>query len=127
MDQSTVTALVVAFLSLLAVLVTIASILILSRGKIYHRIPVKSRPRRWVIAIFFSYFVVFCLWFPVWLFYPHSVISQVLSIMFAAFTACIAVLYVLGKAGAILSAIISLIVVLVEWIKELSERRDPPI
>jgi hypothetical protein len=69
MDQSTLTVLVIAFLSLLAICVTVASIVILSGGKLYHKIPAKSRPRRWVIAIFFSYFVVFCVWFPVWFFY----------------------------------------------------------
>ena len=43
MEQSTVTALVIAFLSLLAVFVTVASILILRGGKFYHKIPEKSR------------------------------------------------------------------------------------
>jgi hypothetical protein len=60
MDQSTLTVLVIAFLSLLAICVTVASIVILSGGKLYHKIPVKLRPRQWFIAIFFSYFVVFC-------------------------------------------------------------------
>jgi hypothetical protein len=87
MDQSKATLLVIAFLSLLAVFVIVASILILSGGKVYHKIPEKSRPRRWFVAIFFSYFVTFCGWFPVWFFYPRSIISHVLSFIFGAFTA----------------------------------------
>jgi hypothetical protein len=127
MDQSTLTVLVIAFLSLVALCVTVASILILSGGKLYHKIPAKSRPRRWVIAILFSYFAVFCVWFPVWFFYPRSAISNVLNIIFLAFTALIAAFYVLGKLGALLSPLILAAIALVEWIKERSQRRDPPI
>jgi hypothetical protein len=49
MDQSKATVLAIAFFSLLAVFVTMASILILSGGKLYHKIPEKSRPRRWFV------------------------------------------------------------------------------
>ena len=126
MDQSTATALVVAFLGLLALCVTVASILILSGGKLYHKIPPKSRPRRWLVGIFFSYFVVFCLWFPFWFFYPHSVISKVVNLVFVAFTAFLAGWYVLGKVGALLLPVTLSVVVLVEWIKERSQRRHPP-
>ena len=126
MDQSTVTVLVVAFLGLLAVCATVASILILSGGKVYHKIPVRSRPRRWLVGIFFSYFVVFCVWFPVWFFYPRSVISEVLSMLFLACTAFIAAWYVLGKVGALLSPVIFSATAFVEWIKEQSQRRHPP-
>ncbi len=125
MDQSTLT--VTAFLSLLAICVTVASIVILSGGKLYHKIPAKSRPRRWVIAIFFSYFVVFCVWFPVSFFYPRSAISKVASVIFLAFTCFIAAWYVLGKVGALLSPVIFAAIALVEWIKERSQRGDPPI
>jgi hypothetical protein len=128
MDQSTLTVLVIAFLSLLAICVTVASIVILSGGKLYHKIPAKSRPRQWVIAIFFSYFVVFCVWFPVWFSYPHSAISNVVvRIVVLAFTAFIVAWYVLGKVGALLSPVILAAIALVEWIKERSQRRDPPI
>ena len=109
MNQSTVTVLVIAFLSLLAVFATVASVLILSGGKVYHKIPEKSRPRRWVVAIFFSYFVLFCLWFPVWLFYQRSMLSHVLGFLFAAFTAFIGAWFVMGKVGRILSPIIALV------------------
>jgi len=121
-----VTVLVVAFLGLLAVCATVASILILSGGKVYHKIPVRSRPRRWLVGIFFSYFVVFCVWCPVWFFYPRSIISKVLSMLFLACTAFIAVWYVLGKVGASLSPVIFSATAFVEWIKERSQRRHPP-
>lgn len=123
MDQSKATLLVVAFLGLLAVFVIVASILILSGGKVYHKIPEKSRPRRWFVAIFFSYFVMFCLWFPVWFFYPHSLISQVLSFIFAAFTAFIGAWYVLGKVGAILLPIVVLIERIIDAYRDRSEAR----
>ncbi|PYT56997.1 MAG: hypothetical protein DMG35_21080 [Acidobacteria bacterium] len=122
MDQSKATVLVLAFLSLLAVLVTVASILILSGGKVYHKIPEKSRPRRWFVAIFFSYFLIFCLWFPVWFFYPRSIISYVLSFMFGAFTAFIGAWYVLGKVGTILLPIIALVERIIDAYKD----RNPP-
>jgi len=107
MEQSKSTLLVIALLSLLAVFVTVASILILSGGKVYHRIPEKARPRRWLVAIFFSYFVMFCVWFPVWFFFPRSIISHIFSFIFAAFTVFIAAWYVLGKVGFILLPIIA--------------------
>jgi hypothetical protein len=109
MNQSEVTLLIFVFLSLLAVSVTVVSILILRGGKFYHKIPEKSRPRRWLIAIFFSYFVIFCFWFPIRFFYPHSIISYVLSFMFGAFTAFIGAWCVLGRVGYILLPIIALI------------------
>jgi hypothetical protein len=127
MDQSTLTVLVIVFLSLLAICVTVTSIIILSGGKLYHKIPVKSRPRRWLIGIFFSYFVVFCVWFPFWFLYPRSAITNVVSIVFLAFTAFIAAWYALGKVGALLSPLIFAAIGLVEWIKERSQRRDPPV
>lgn len=108
MDQSKATVLVLALLCVLAVLVTVASILILSGGKVYQKIPEKSRPRRWLVAIFFSYFVAFCLWFPAWLFYPGSIISRVLGFMFGAFTIFVAGWLVLGRVGAILLPIIAI-------------------
>ena len=123
MDQSKATLLVVALLAFLAVFVTVASILILSGGKVYHRIPEKWRPRRWFVAIFFSYFVMFCLWFPVWSFYPRSLISQILSSIFAAFTAFIAAWYVLGKVAAILSPIIALVERIIDAYRDRREAR----
>jgi hypothetical protein len=123
MDQSKASVLVVAFLGLLAVFVTVASILILSGGKVYHKIPEKSRPRRWLVAIFFSYFVVFCLWFPVWFFYPRSIISYILTFIFAAFTVFIAAWYALGRVRAILLPIIALVEWLIDAYRDGSEAR----
>ena len=123
MDQSKATLLVIAFLSLLAVFVIVVSILILSGGKVYHKIPEKSRPRRWFVAIFFSYFVTFCGWFPVWFFYPRSIISHVLSFIFGAFTAFIGAWYALGKVGAILLPLIALVERIVDAYRGRSDAR----
>jgi|SRR5579863_548232 len=109
MDQSNLTVLVLTLLVALGVVVTVASILILSGGKVYKRIPEKSRPRRWVVAIFFSYFVTFCFWFPIWFFYHHSVISYVLSAMFGVFTAFIGAWLALGRVRAILLPIVAIV------------------
>src|ERR1700674_2016543 len=109
MDQSKATLLVNAFLSLLAVFVIVASILILSGGKVYHKIPEKSRPRRWFVAIFFSYFIVFCVWCAAWFFYPFSIVSHVLNFIFGAFTAFIGAWYVLGRVADIFLPLISLL------------------
>lgn len=123
MDQSKATLLVVAFLSLLAGFVTVASILILSGGKIYHKIPEKSRPRRWLVAIFFSYFIMFWVWFPVWFFYPHSITSHALSFIFLAFTVFIGAWYALGRVGAILLPIIALVERIVDSYRDTSDTR----
>jgi hypothetical protein len=123
MDQSKATVLALAFLSLLAVLVTVASILILSGGKLYHKIPEKSRPRRWIVAIFFSCFVTFCFWFAAWFFYPRSIIAYVLSYAFGAFTVFIAAWYALGKVGSILLPIIALIERIISAYKDKSEAK----
>jgi len=123
MDQSKATLLVLAFLSLLVVFVTVASILILSGGKVYHKIPEKSRPRRWFVAIFFSYFVMFCVWFPVWFFHPRSIISHVLGFIFGAFTAFIGAWYALGKVAVILLPLIALVERMVDAYRGRSDAR----
>jgi hypothetical protein len=123
MDQSKSTLLAIAFLSLLAVFVTVSSILILSGGKLYHKIPQESRPRRWFVAIFFSYFVAFCIWFPVWFFFPRSIISHVLSLIFLALTAFIGAWYVLGKMGAIFLPIVAVVERIVGAYRDRSEAR----
>jgi hypothetical protein len=114
MDQFKATVRVLVFLGSLAVCVTVASILVLSGGKTYQRIPEKSRPRRWLVAIFFSYFVLFCLWFPAWFFYPHSGFSYILTFAFGAFTAFIGAWFALGRVGAILLPIVALILRLLD-------------
>lgn len=120
MDQSNVIILVVAFLVLLAVFVTVASILILTGGSFYNKIPEKSRPRRWMIGIFFSYFVVFCVWCPVRSFYPGSSLSHVLNLIFGAFTFFIVAWYVLGRVRGILLPLI----VLLEWMADAYKNRS---
>jgi hypothetical protein len=123
MDQSTVNVLVAAFLILLAVFVTVASILILWGGKVYHKIPKKARPRRWFVAIFFSYFVLFWFWFPAWWFYPGSLAARVLGFLFAAFTAFIGAWYVLGKVGVIVVPIIALVLWIIDTYSEKREAK----
>jgi len=111
MSESEPTVLALALLGVLAVLVIVASILIPSGGKFYQKIPGKARPRRWFVAIFFSYFAMFCLWFPVWFLDRGSLIARLLSVMFGAFTVFIAAWVALGRMGAILLPVIALI----EW------------
>jgi hypothetical protein len=123
MDQSKATVLAIALFSLLAAFVTAASILIVSGGKLYHRIPEKSRPRRWFVGIWFSYFVTFCFWFAAWFFYLRSIISHISSFLFGAFTAFIAAWYVLGRVGAILSPIIALVVRMIDTFADDSDAR----
>jgi hypothetical protein len=123
MNQSKATMLVAVFLGSLAVFVTVTSILILNGGKFYHKIPEKSRPRKWFVAIFFSYFVLFCLWFPVWFSHPRSIISRVLSFMFGAFTVFIGGCYVLGKVGSIPMPILVLGQRIVDAYSDRRERR----
>jgi hypothetical protein len=120
-DQSKATLLGIAFLSLLGVFVTVASIL--TGGKVYHTIPEKSRPRRWFVAIFFSYFLVFCVWFPVWFFWPRSITSHLLSLIFGAFTVFIGAWYVLGKVGFILVPIIALAERIVDAFRDSSKAK----
>jgi hypothetical protein len=108
MDQSRTKLLLIAFVTLLALSVTAASLIILSGGKLYHKIPDKSRPRRWFVGSFFAYFLTFCVWFPVWSVFPHSTASNALTFIFGAFTAFIAAWYALGKVATILLPLIAL-------------------
>ena len=123
MDQSKATLLMAAFLGSLALVVTVVSILILSGGRFYRKIPEKSRPRKWLVAIFFSYFVLFCFWFPAWSFNPHSVISHVLGLMFGAFTVFIGAWYVLGRVGTILTPILVLVERIIDAFSDRSKHR----
>jgi hypothetical protein len=109
MSESETAVLALALLGVLAVLVTVASLLILSGGKFYQKIPQKARPRRRFVGIFFSYFVMFCLWFPVWFLDRGSLIARLWGVMFGAFTVFIAAWVALGRVGAILLPVIALI------------------
>lgn len=114
MDQPIATELVLACLGLLAICVTVASMIILTGGKLYRKIPEKSRPRRWVVGIFFSFFVTFCLWCAAWSFYPRSIVAYVSSYMFGAFGVLIAAWIALGRVGSILSLIIVLVLRIID-------------
>jgi hypothetical protein len=61
MEQSKATVLVIALLSLLAVFVTVVSILILIGGKVYHKIPQKSRPEGGLLLFFSHISLLFAL------------------------------------------------------------------
>jgi len=56
---------------------------ILRRGKLYHRLKPEARPRRWVLISVLVLFVVFLVWFPVWMAWPETLISRLLTIIFA--------------------------------------------
>ena len=59
------------------------SISILRRGRFYHWLKPDSRPRRWVLILMLGLFAVFVIWFPVWMIWPHALISRVLTLLFA--------------------------------------------
>jgi|SRR5215472_19161648 len=58
------------------------SIAILLRGKLYHRLEPDARPRRWVLISLLALFLVFVIWFPVWITWPHALISRFLTLLF---------------------------------------------
>ena len=122
MNGSKLTLLVIAFLGLLAILVTIASIQVITDGRLYRKIPKASRPRKSVVTFFFAYFVAFCIWFPVWSVAPHSTLSHILTGIFTAFTAVIAVRYALGKIGSIVAPFAAL----VQWALGAYRERSVP-
>jgi hypothetical protein len=61
----------------------VLSILLLRRGKLYHRLSPNARPRRWVLTFVLALFAAFVVWFPVWLTWPHAPISRVLTAVFS--------------------------------------------
>jgi hypothetical protein len=72
-----------ALLGALAITAVTASIVILRRGKLYHRLKPESRPRRWVLISMLTLCGVFIIWFPVWMIQPHALVSRVLTGLFA--------------------------------------------
>lgn len=117
MNQSTMTALLVAFLGLLAVAVSVVSVLILKGGRFYQSIPEKSRPRRLVVGFFFSYFVTFCFWFPLWFWHRGSIAAQVFNFVFGALTYLLVAVAVLGRVGVMLTPVVIVVARLVEIFK----------
>ena len=58
------------------------SIVILRRGKLYHRLSSEGRPRRWVLIFLLVLVAVFIVWFPVRVTWPHALISRLLTGLF---------------------------------------------
>jgi O-antigen/teichoic acid export membrane protein len=58
------------------------SILMLRRGKLYHRLSSNARPRRWVLISLLTLLAGFAIWFPVWMIWPHAPISRFLLTLF---------------------------------------------
>src|SRR5215469_1400696 len=73
---------VLALLGWLGVSAAAVSISILRRGKLYRRMNPETRPRRWVLISLLFLFAVFIVWFPVWIRWPHALISRVLTGLF---------------------------------------------
>jgi hypothetical protein len=97
MNESNLNLLLIACLGLLAILVTVVSIQTITQAKLYRKIPDDWRPSKRVVAFFFSYFVVFCLWFSVWYFARGSILSYILGFTFFALTAVIVIGYAIGR------------------------------
>jgi hypothetical protein len=73
---------VLALLVVLGIAAVWLSVSILCRGKLYHRLKPDARPRRWVLFFLLTLFLVFIIWFPIWMIWPHAVISRVLTFLF---------------------------------------------
>lgn len=56
----------------------------------------KTRVRLWILGPFLFYLIVFLLWFPRWQHAPHSFSARVLGVLFAAMTAVLALLAIVG-------------------------------
>jgi len=65
MLSQTETIVVFSILIAFAVSAVTLSIMILRRGKLYHRLKPEGRPRRWVLVSALVLFAVFVIWFPV--------------------------------------------------------------
>jgi hypothetical protein len=62
-----------------AIAAVVVSILVLRRGKLYHRLKPEARLRRWVLILSLFLFAVFVVWFPVWMMWPHALVSRLLT------------------------------------------------
>jgi H+/Cl- antiporter ClcA len=76
------TLIVLGLLVVLGIAAILLSITILCRGKLYHRLKPDARPRRWVLILLLVLFLVFIIWFPVWMTWPHALISRFLTLLF---------------------------------------------
>jgi O-antigen/teichoic acid export membrane protein len=68
----------------LGIAAVVLSIIILRRGKLYHRFSPEARPRRWVLISLLVLFSVFVIWFPIWITWPKALISRLLLGLFGA-------------------------------------------
>ena len=73
---------VLALMIGLGISAVVVSISILRRGKLYHRLNPEARPRRWVLICLLFLLAVFIVWFPVWIRWPHALVSRVLTGLF---------------------------------------------
>jgi hypothetical protein len=76
------TIILLGFLVVLGIAAVWLSIVILLRGKLYRRLKPDARPRRWVLISLLGLFLVFIIWFPVWITWPHALISRFLTLFF---------------------------------------------
>lgn len=83
MLSQTGTYIVLGVLAGIGIFAVVFSVVILRRGKLYHRLSPESRPRRWVLLLLLILLVVFVVWFPVWMTWPHGSISRFLTLLFA--------------------------------------------
>jgi hypothetical protein len=60
----------------------VVSILILRRGKLYHRLKPEARPRLWVLILLLLLLAVFVVWFSVWMTWPGALVSRILLGLF---------------------------------------------
>lgn len=82
MLSSNGTSVVLGLLLMLGVAAVWLSLTILFRGKLDHRLKPNARPRRWVLIFLLALFLFFAVWFPVWITWPHALISHFLTLLF---------------------------------------------
>lgn len=83
MLSETEAVIVAALLVAAGIAAVTTSIIILRRGKLYHKVKPEARPRRWVLFFLLILFGVFVLWYSVSIILPQSFVSRVLLLIFA--------------------------------------------
>jgi hypothetical protein len=76
------TIIVISLVVGLGISAVVLSIIILRRGKLYHRLRPEARPRRWILISLLFLSAVFVIWFPVWMTWPNALISRLLLGLF---------------------------------------------
>lgn len=82
MLSRTGTIIVISLVVGLGISAVVLSIIILRRGKLYHRLRPEARPRRWILISLLFLFAVFVIWLPVWMTWPNALISRLLLGLF---------------------------------------------